>query len=165
MLCLRRPGGGTIGLLANYALHYIGIPEDRHAISADYFGYFSTMIQRLRDESFVAALANGACADVNNIDVIGANSPQAKGRKKAPDGVSDPMDSRAKKFGTLPAIASMQTPSGDVMLDQNAAAALAMFTQNIQAPFTIIAATMPKVSHAPTGRIDMTISGTLAASL
>jgi len=83
----------------------------------------------------------------------------------APMGVTDPMDPNAKKFGTLPAIPSMQTPSGDVMLDQNAAAALAMFTQNIQAPFAIIAATTPKVSHAPTGRIDMTISGTLAASL
>jgi hypothetical protein len=76
VLCLRRPGGGTIGLLANYALHYIGIPEDRHAISADYFGYFSTMIQRLRGESFVAALSNGACADVNNIDVIGGARPK-----------------------------------------------------------------------------------------
>jgi neutral ceramidase len=76
VLCVRRPGGETIGLLANYALHYIGIPEDRHALSADYFGYFSTMIQRMRGESFVAALSNGACADVNNIDVLGGARPK-----------------------------------------------------------------------------------------
>jgi neutral ceramidase len=75
-LCLSRPDGGSIGLLANYALHYIGIPEDRHAISADYFGYFSAFIQRLRGESFVAALSNGACADVNNIDVLGGARPK-----------------------------------------------------------------------------------------
>jgi neutral ceramidase len=76
VLCLRRPGGGTIGLLANYSLHYVGIPEDANTLSADYFGYFSTLIQRLRGESFVAALSNGACADINNIDVIGQTRPK-----------------------------------------------------------------------------------------
>ena len=75
VLCLRRPGGDPIGLLANYSLHYVGIPEDAHTISADYFGYFSTLIQRLRGESFVAALSNGACADINNINVIGQIRP------------------------------------------------------------------------------------------
>jgi neutral ceramidase len=76
VLCLRRPGGATIGLLANYSLHYVGIPEDGHAISADYFGYFSSLIRRMRDESFVAALSNGACGDINNIDVIGQARPK-----------------------------------------------------------------------------------------
>jgi neutral ceramidase len=71
MLCLRRPHGATLGLLANYCLHYVGIPEDANTLSADYFGYFSTLIQRLRGENFVAALSNGACADINNNDVIG----------------------------------------------------------------------------------------------
>jgi neutral ceramidase len=76
VLCLRRPGGGTIGLLANYSLHYVGIPEDAQSISADYFGYFGQMVQRLRGESFVAALSNGACADINNIDVLGGARPK-----------------------------------------------------------------------------------------
>jgi hypothetical protein len=76
VLCLRRPGGETIGLLANYSLHYVGIPEDGCAISADYFGYFATLIQRMRGEAFVAALSNGACGDVNNVDVLGQARPK-----------------------------------------------------------------------------------------
>lgn len=76
VLCLRRPQGDTLGLLANYSLHYVDIPEDARSISADYFGYFSAMIQRLRAESFVAALSNGACADLNNIDVLGGARPK-----------------------------------------------------------------------------------------
>jgi neutral ceramidase len=69
-------GGETIGLLANYSLHYVGIPEDGFAISADYFGYFGSMIQRMRGEAFIAALSNGACGDVNNIDVLGQSRPK-----------------------------------------------------------------------------------------
>jgi neutral ceramidase len=75
VLCLRRPDGHTLGLLANYALHYVGTPDAEYAISADYFGLFSQLIQRLRDEAFVAALCNGASADINNIDVLGGRRP------------------------------------------------------------------------------------------
>ncbi|MGC9318849.1 MAG: hypothetical protein ACP5KN_12530 [Armatimonadota bacterium] len=75
VMVLRRPSGQTLGLLGNYALHYIGIPDDFTAISADYFGFFSTLIQRLRGESFVAALSNGASGDINNIDVMGGVAP------------------------------------------------------------------------------------------
>lgn len=71
VLALRRPDGRMIGLLANYALHYVGIPEDQYAISADYFGFFSALIQRLCNDQFVAALSNGASGDINNIDVLG----------------------------------------------------------------------------------------------
>jgi len=74
-LALRRPSGSTVGLLANYTLHYVGIPDDWHAISADYFGFFSTLIQRLRGETFVAALSNGACGDINNWDVLHGTAP------------------------------------------------------------------------------------------
>lgn len=70
VLVLRRPDGRPLGLLANYALHYVGIPDDHTALSADYFGFFSTLIQRLRGESFVAALSNGACGDINNLNVM-----------------------------------------------------------------------------------------------
>jgi hypothetical protein len=80
----------------------------------------------------------------------------------APAGVTDPKD--GMKFGTLPAIAAGDTPTGDVILEANAAQVLATYTTNIQAPFNFIAATTVKVSHAPTGRIDLKIDGELAAS-
>ena len=35
-----------------------------------------TLAGPLRGEGFVAALSNGACADVNNIDVIGRARPK-----------------------------------------------------------------------------------------
>lgn len=75
VLCLRRPDGSTIGVLANYALHYVGTPDAEYAISADYFGAFARLIQRLRGEEFVAALCNGASGDINNIDVLGGRRP------------------------------------------------------------------------------------------
>jgi len=71
VMVLRRPGRGPLGLLGNYALHYVGIPDDFTSFSADYFGFFSTLIQRLRGESFVAALSNGASGDINNVNVMG----------------------------------------------------------------------------------------------
>jgi hypothetical protein len=71
VMVLRDQCERTIGALGNYALHYVGIPDDHTALSADYFGYFSTMLQRLRGEQFVAALANGAAGDINNWNVIG----------------------------------------------------------------------------------------------
>ena len=82
----------------------------------------------------------------------------------APSGVTDANDPGAKKFGTLPSIAAGTTPSGDVILEPNAAAVLESFTRNIQSPFTFIAATTLKVTHSPTGKIDMTINGQLTAS-
>ncbi|MCE5236902.1 hypothetical protein LLH23_00235 [bacterium] len=71
VMVLRRPGSGPLGLLGNYALHYVGIPDDFTSFSADYFGFFSTLIQRLRGASFVAALSNGASGDINNVNVMG----------------------------------------------------------------------------------------------
>ena len=71
VMVLRAACGKTLGLLGNYALHYVGIPDDFTALSADYFGYFSRQIQRMRGESFVAALSNGASGDINNWDVMG----------------------------------------------------------------------------------------------
>lgn len=75
VLGLRRPGGSTIGLLANYSLHYVGAGDSERQISADYFGYFSRIVQQMRGETFVAALSNGACGDINNIDVKGGLRP------------------------------------------------------------------------------------------
>jgi hypothetical protein len=78
---------------------------------------------------------------------------------------SSTSDPSPMKFGTMPGIPAMMTTSGDVILDPNAATVFSHFTQDISVPFAFIAKTTIKVSHAPTGRIDMTISGTLAASL
>ena len=75
VLCAREPNGRTISLLVNYAMHYAGLSptekgEDMYTISADYFGVFPEMIQRMRGEEFVAILANGACGDVIMFDAM-----------------------------------------------------------------------------------------------
>ena len=58
-----------------------------------------------------------------------------------PEGAKTSMDADVMKFGTVPAIPAMTKTSGDVILDSNAAGALAHFTSNITAPFTFIAET------------------------
>jgi hypothetical protein len=75
VLCARDMNGKTICLLANYAMHYAGLSptkkgEDMYTISADYFGVFSKMIQRMKGEKFVAILANGTCGDVIMFDAM-----------------------------------------------------------------------------------------------
>ncbi|MBU62286.1 MAG: hypothetical protein CMI26_07275 [Opitutae bacterium] len=70
-----------LGLLANYALHYIGaINIGERQVSADYFGEFARIMPwRLRamsSDNFVAMLSNGPCADVNNIDFHGKRAPR-----------------------------------------------------------------------------------------
>lgn len=83
----------------------------------------------------------------------------------APQGVTDPADPSATKFGTLPGILAGTTVTGDVILEPNAAGVLNSFAQNIATPFNFIAATTLRVTRSPTGKIDLTISGKLAASL
>ncbi len=73
VLSLRDDTGATIGLLGNYALHYVGGGDHERAVSADYFGWFSQFVQALHGETFVAALSNGACGDINNNDVLGGS--------------------------------------------------------------------------------------------
>lgn len=75
-LGLRRPDGRAIGLLATYALHYVGTPHGTEIVSADYYGVFPELLQRLRGERFVAAMANGASGDVNNADVMAGVEPR-----------------------------------------------------------------------------------------
>jgi hypothetical protein len=76
VLGLCKQDGLPMGLLANYALHYVGVPDSEHAVSADYFGAFSTLFQRLIHVPCVAALSNGPCGDINNVDVLGGKRPQ-----------------------------------------------------------------------------------------
>ena len=77
------PDGRPIAVLANYWLHYVGGVPTGH-ISADYFAVVADRLQELlgadrRVPPFVGILANGPCADVNNINVA-----QPDRRKYAP---------------------------------------------------------------------------------
>jgi hypothetical protein len=76
VLCLHDARENPLGILANYALHYVGVPDSERTVSADYFGAFSRLLQGLRGARFVAALSNGACGDINNHDVIGGVRPK-----------------------------------------------------------------------------------------
>jgi hypothetical protein len=86
----------------------------------------------------------------------------------APDGVTDPHDSRAVAFGTIPAIPAGTDPSGMVNLVSNAASVFAKFTSNISTPFTIIAAgtvAIPSGSPVPSGAITLAVTGTVSAQI
>jgi hypothetical protein len=86
----------------------------------------------------------------------------------APNNVTDPNDPTAKKFGTVPSIAAMSTPMGTVMLESDAAATFSSFTKSLSTPFNLIATTtvhVPSGSPTPSGKIDMTVTGRLSASL
>jgi len=54
-------------LYANLALHYVGSSEGTW-ISADYFGYFASAMQRIAGAKFLVAMANGTQGNINNLD-------------------------------------------------------------------------------------------------
>jgi hypothetical protein len=86
----------------------------------------------------------------------------------APDTVTDPTDSRALPFGTIPVIPKMTDPSGMVMLVPNAAQVFATFTGNVSTPFNIIAAgtvSIPGGSDVPSGAITLSVTGTVSAQI
>ena len=59
-----------LGLLSNYALHYVGGVPDTD-LSADYFGAFASAVRRrIASDSvgFVAAMTNGTSGNINNIN-------------------------------------------------------------------------------------------------
>jgi neutral ceramidase len=87
---VRTRRGRALGLIANYALHYVGgipsvVEENGRVVgmaSADYFGEFSrVMPYRVGGsnppENFVALMTNGASGDINNIDFDGKRPPRA----------------------------------------------------------------------------------------
>lgn len=67
VLAIEGAAGGIIGAVGNYSLHYVGGPYGT-TISADYFGAFGEALQRMAGGGFVAAMTNGCCGDINNID-------------------------------------------------------------------------------------------------
>jgi len=87
---VRTRRGRPLGLVANYALHYVGgiprVVEDGGKTvgmaSADYYGEFArVMPYRVGGsnppENFVAMMTNGASGDINNIDFDGRRPPRA----------------------------------------------------------------------------------------
>jgi neutral ceramidase len=82
--------GQPLGLLANYALHYVGgIPNviesdgrETGMASADYFGEFARVVPHRvgglhPPENFVGMMSNGTSGDINNIDFYGTRPPRA----------------------------------------------------------------------------------------
>jgi len=79
-----------LGLIANYALHYVGgipkVTEENGRVvgmaSADYFGEFARIMPHRvggynPPENFVAFINNGASGDINNIDFLRTRAPRA----------------------------------------------------------------------------------------
>jgi hypothetical protein len=84
----------------------------------------------------------------------------------APDGVTDPTDSRAKLFGTVPSIAAGTTPTGNVQLTSDAASVFQMFTGNLATPFEIITAATVVIgagTPVPSGAITIDVTGAISA--
>ena len=56
--------------------------DNGNAISADYFGYFAKVMKHLKGEQFNTVFLNGACGDINNVDINDRNQlsglPQIK---------------------------------------------------------------------------------------
>ena len=81
VLAIKTPKGRPMALLSAYGLHYVGGVPHGHA-SADYYGVFADRVaQRFAvqacDPPFVAAMANGASGDVNNINFRSGSPPRA----------------------------------------------------------------------------------------
>jgi len=79
-----------LGLIANYALHYVGgvprVTEENGKVvgmaSADYFGEFARIMPHRvggsnPPENFVAFMSNGSSGDINNIDFLQKRAPRA----------------------------------------------------------------------------------------
>ncbi|HUT94219.1 MAG TPA: hypothetical protein VMY37_32465 [Thermoguttaceae bacterium] len=87
---VRTRRGKALGLIANYALHYVGgipkVEEEDGKIagmaSADYFGEFARIMPYRvgganPSDNFVAMMTNGASGDINNIDFYRKRAPRA----------------------------------------------------------------------------------------
>jgi hypothetical protein len=85
----------------------------------------------------------------------------------APDGVTDPSDSMAQKFATVPAVPAGQNASGDVVKEPGADDLFIMYGHNFGTSFNFIATTTVVIpSGTPTtGMVDVTINGKVAAKL
>jgi hypothetical protein len=85
----------------------------------------------------------------------------------APDGVTDPADPSAKKFGSVPAMAAGASGSGNVVKEPDADMTFIRYGMAFGTPFNFIAATTVVVptGTTPTGMVDIIIKGTVSARL
>lgn len=67
VLAIEYPDGRPLAVLGNYALHYVGGTGPGH-VSADYFGAWSRVMERLAGAPLVASLSNGCSGNINGID-------------------------------------------------------------------------------------------------
>ena len=71
-IALQTTSNVPLAILANYSLHYVGGVE-KDVISADYFGFFDTNLNKLLHENkinpnFLGLMTNGTSGDINNHD-------------------------------------------------------------------------------------------------
>ncbi len=69
VLAVESLDGRPIGVLGNYALHYVGGTGSGH-ISADYFAAWARSMRRLAGQPFVAILSNGCSGNINGINFL-----------------------------------------------------------------------------------------------
>jgi hypothetical protein len=92
----------------------------------------------------------------------------AIGLSLAPDGVIDPLDPRAKKIGTVPAIVAGGSSSGDIAKEPDADQTFAAYAHALGTPFEVIASTTISLaagSPTPTGSVTISVTGTVSAKL
>jgi neutral ceramidase len=98
-----------IGLLANYALHYVGGPPRTAAgkaqLSGDYFDRFAKVMSTLvapGREDYVAILSNGTSGDINNVN-FAAPAPEKKYEpgEKMMEVAKSVADSAFAAYGTI----------------------------------------------------------------
>jgi|HubBroStandDraft_5_1064220.scaffolds.fasta_scaffold239411_2 hypothetical protein len=86
----------------------------------------------------------------------------------APDMVTDPKDTRAMVFGTIPAIPAGTDPTGEVQKDPSADHTFEMYAGSLSTPFEFIAATtvvIPSGTPIPSGQVTVSVTVTLSAHL
>jgi hypothetical protein len=86
----------------------------------------------------------------------------------APDGVTSASDPQAEKFGTVPLTPAMANGDGLVDLSPDSEQIFATYAHELATPFNFIATTtivIPSGSPIPSGRVDITVTGQLTASL
>jgi len=62
---IKDTSGNPMGALMNYACHPVVLGYDNLLISADYPGYATEMLERIKGERFIAMFTNGATGDIN----------------------------------------------------------------------------------------------------
>lgn len=68
VLYVETADGVPLATVANFSLHYVGT-DNSLAVSADYFGHFERVMQRVKGADFTAMLMNGAQGHTNNVNI------------------------------------------------------------------------------------------------